>query len=81
MIRKETFSANQAIQLLWVHLEDPSVNLGLTKEEVAHLKLEVIADWENLTSPYRKFLPSLDKLVILSIMANDENLFYSTVIR
>lgn len=73
--RLDSFSANQALQLLWYHFEDPEIDVGLSDKEVAHLKLEVIDDWDNLTSPYRKFLTSLDKLEVISIMANRENLF------
>jgi len=71
----EPFSANQALQLLWTHYEQPEVKLRLTDKEIAHLKLEVIADWDNLTSPYKKFLITLDKLELISIMAHREHMF------
>lgn len=72
---REPFTANQALQLLWIHSESKDTDLNLSKAELAHLRLEVIHDWENLTTPYKDFLVSQDKLVVLSKMSNDEPIF------
>ena len=73
--RKETFSANTALQLLWIHHEDPYTDIGLTPEEIAHLKLEVIADWENLTCIYKERLITVDKAELIGIMSRKEEFF------
>lgn len=72
----EPFSANQALQLLWIHFKEESkYNLGLTKAEVKHLQLCLIDQWDELTTHYRKQLVTKDKLELLSKMSNGEPMF------
>lgn len=69
------FTNNQALNLLWVNQKDTKVNLELTKEELSHLQLIVIDEWDTLDSPYKKELVSKDKLIILSLMTKQEPIF------
>ena len=72
----EPFSGNQALQLLWIlEKENQEYNLELTKEEVSHLRLCLLEDWANLTTPYKKQLVSRDKLETLSRMSNGLPIF------
>ena len=69
------FTGNQALGLLWVAQKEPQVELELTKEELRHLQLIVVDEWEFLDSPYRKKLVSKDKLEILALMLKEEPIF------
>lgn len=74
----EPFTANQALQLLWVHFVQPKeykVNLKLTKAEVKHLQLELLDKWDTLTTHYKKQLVTKDKLDLLRIMSRNEPMF------
>lgn len=69
------FTGNQALGLLWVVQKEPQVELELTKEELRHLHLIVIDEWDFIDSPYMKNLVSKDKLEILSLMTKQEPIF------
>jgi hypothetical protein len=72
----EPFSSNHALQLLWIHYkEEAKYQLKLTKEEVKHLQLCLIDDWDELTTHYKKQLVTLDKLELLSLMSNGQPIF------
>jgi len=71
----EHFTSNQALNLLWVNQKDPEVNLELTKEELRHLQLTVIDEFDFIDSPYKKELVSKSKLEILSLMTKQEPIF------
>ena len=71
----QPFTANQALQLLWAHQFDLTVNLALTDEEITHLKGELIFNFSKLTSPYVKHLVSVDKQEVITLMANGDNIF------
>mgnify|MGYP003660894258 CR=1 FL=1 len=65
------FTANEAMQLLIIHFKHPEYDISITKEEVKHLELSVIDDWENLSRSYLNQLVSKDKLKTLSAMSNN----------
>jgi hypothetical protein len=71
----EHFTSNQALNLLWVNQKDTRVNLELTKEELRHLQLIVIDEFDTIDSPYFKELVSKDKLEILSLLTKQEPIF------
>lgn len=72
----EPFSGNQALQLLWIlEKENHLYNLELTEAEVKHLRLCLLEDWGNLTTPYRKELVTRDKLEFLSRVSNGLPIF------
>lgn len=72
----EPFSANQALQLLWIlEKENSKYELELTKEEQQHLRMCLIEDWSNLTTPYKKQLVTQDKLDTISLMSRGEPIF------
>lgn len=57
----EPFSANQALQLLWVlEKENSKYELELTSEEIKHLQMSVISQWDDLTTHYKKMLLKRD---------------------
>lgn len=68
------FSTNQAFNLLFINEEQPEL-LELTKEELKFLQLQVISEWEDITSPYFKLLLTQDKLEFISRCYRDESLF------
>ena len=68
------FSTNQAFNLLFINKEQPEL-LELTKEELKFLQLQVISEWEDITSPYFKLLLTQDKLEFISRCYRDESLF------
>ena len=51
-----TLSANQALQLLWIHYKEPEYNIGLTIDEVIDLGLVVVSKFSELTTQYREHL-------------------------
>lgn len=72
----DIFSANQALQLLWIlEKEDGKYSLELTKEEISHIRFCLLEDWNNLTTPYRKSLVTTDKLGILALLSNNLPIF------
>lgn len=72
----DTFSANQALQLLWIlEKENSKYELEFTKAEVKHLQLCLISQWDELTSHYKKHLISRDLLYIISVMSNNLPIF------
>ncbi len=58
----DVYTANESLQLLWVHFKEPIVELKLTTEEVKHLQLIIIDEWDTLTTQYKKQLVVQDKL-------------------
>lgn len=68
----EPFTSNDAMQLLVIHHKHKEYDIALTTEEVKHLELSVIDDWENLSKAYIRQLVSSEKLVVLSAMSNNE---------
>jgi len=73
---QDTFSANQALQLLWiVEKENDKYELELTKAEVKHLQFCLIEQWDELTTHYKKQLQSQDKLDIILLITRGQRLF------
>ena len=58
----DVYTANESLHLLWVHFKEPIVELKLTTEEVKHLQLIIIDEWDTLTTQYKKQLVVQDKL-------------------
>lgn len=71
----DVYTANESLQLLWVHFKEPIVELKLTTEEVKHLQLIIIDEWDTLTTQYKKQLVTQDKLDLLSIMSKGLPIF------
>jgi hypothetical protein len=71
----DVYTANESLQLLWVHFKEPVVELKLTTEEVKHLQLIIIDEWDTLTTQYKKQLVVQDKLDLLSIMSKGLPIF------
>lgn len=65
---------NQAFNLLYINQEQPKL-LSLSKEEVRFLQLQVIGDWNEIDSPYRKHLVTKDLKEFISAAYRDEPLF------
>ena len=73
--RKEHFTGSQALGLLWVEQKDSKVQLELTKEELRHLQIIVLDEFDFLDSPYMKKLVSKVKVELLSLMLKQEPIF------
>lgn len=71
----DRYTANESLQLLWVHFKEPSVDLKLTDEELSYLKLTVIDEWETLTTVYKKQLVTTNKLEFISLCSRNQELF------
>jgi hypothetical protein len=71
----DVYTANESLQLLWAHFEEPAVELKLTAQEVKHLQLTIIDEWDTLTTQYKKQLVTQDKLDLLSIMSKGLPIF------
>lgn len=71
----EKYTANESLQLLWVHYKEPIVDLQLTEEEIKYLQLTIVDEWDTLTTHYKKQLVTQDKLELLSLMSNGEPIF------
>lgn len=71
----DPLSSNQALQLLWILEKEPQYDLGITKEELSYVRLCLLEDWNNLTTPYRQHLVTQDKLEILSKLSNHLPIF------
>ena len=69
----DTFTANEALQLLIIHHKHPEHEINLSTQEVKHLELSVIDDWENLSKAYARQLVPTTKLDLLSSMSNNES--------
>lgn len=65
---------NQAFNLLYVNEEQPEL-LKFTKEELRQVQLQVIGDWSNIDSPYRKYLVTKDLKEFIQKAYRDEPLF------
>lgn len=75
-IRTDSFTGNQALQLLWLHWEDLKCSsIVFSQAELSYLQLEVIFDWENINTSYRDLLITLDKGKLISIMSANDNIF------
>ena len=72
---KEHFTGMQALGLLWVDQKDLKVELELTKEELRHLQIVVIDEFDFIESPYIDKLVSKVKIEILSLMLKQEPIF------
>ena len=68
----EQFNANEAAQLLFIHHKHKEYKINLSTQEIRHLELSMIDDWDNLSKAYLRQLVSNDKLEILSAMSNNE---------
>lgn len=72
----DMFSANQALQLLWIlDKEKDKYKLELTKEEISHIRFCLLEDWSNLSTPYKNYLVTKDKLEVLSLLSNNLPIF------
>lgn len=71
----DVYTANESLQLLWVHFKEPIAELKLTKEELKYLQLVIIDEWDTLTTQYKKQLVTQDKLDLLSIMSKGLPIF------
>jgi len=72
---EEVYTANESLQLLWVWYKEPKVDLKLSIGELKVLQLNIIDEWETLTTHYKKKLVSQDKLEILSAFSKNEPMF------
>lgn len=72
---QDVYTANESLQLLWIHFKETEVNLCLTKAELKYLQLVIITEWDTLTTHYKKELVSKDKLDLLSIMSKGLPIF------
>ena len=66
----DQFTANEAMQLLVIHHLHPEHNIGLSEDEVRHLELSVIDDYEDLSKAYQRMLNTNSKLELISAMSN-----------
>ena len=73
--RKEHFTGAQALGLLWVEQKDSKVKLELTQEELRHLQIIVLDEFDFLDTPYKKNLVSQVKVEILTLMLKEEPIF------
>lgn len=72
----DILTGNQALQLLWIlEKENNKFKLEFTKEELSHIRFCLIGNWDDLTTPYKDNLVSMDKLEVLSKLANNLPIF------
>ena len=69
----ETYTGSEAMQLLVVHHKHPEYNIELSSDEVRHLELSVIDDWELVLPSWKRMLAFSTKLEVLSAMSNNRS--------
>ena len=72
---QNAYTANESLQLLWIHYKEPIADLALTLRELKYLQLTIIDEWDTLTTHYKKQLVTQDKLDLLSIMSRGLPIF------
>lgn len=69
-------TANQVVQLLWIHEKEPEVELEFTESELKTLHLELLSTLHLADSPYKRKLKTLDvKEIAAMIYTTKEPLF------
>ena len=65
------YTANQALQLLWIHYEEPQYELRLSVSDLATLEYLIVVKYEELTTPYvHKLIPETMGSLVDWLMEN-----------